>query len=97
MIRLGPNGCLPWVDPAHSNLGIALRERGKLEEATAVCRAAIRIEPDRAESHGSLVLALAGHGKLRQATAKLRKARDNAQPDSELALLIGHAQTELGD
>jgi Flp pilus assembly protein TadD len=94
---MDPSGCLPWLAAANSNLGIALREQGKLEEAIAVCRAAMRIEPARAEPHGSLVLALAGEGKLHQATAELRKTRDNAQPGSELALLFGHGQTELDD
>jgi tetratricopeptide (TPR) repeat protein len=97
VIRLEPSVCPPWLAAPHSNLGIAPRELGKLEEAIAVYRATIRIEPDRAEPHGSLVLTLAGQEKLHQAIAELRKARENAQPGSELVLLIGHAQTELGD
>ena len=42
--------------PAHSNLGIALRDQGKVDEAIDEYREAIRIRPDLAEAHVNLGL-----------------------------------------
>jgi predicted O-linked N-acetylglucosamine transferase (SPINDLY family) len=43
---------------AHSNLGNALNDQGKLDEATAAYRQAIGIRPDYAEAHSNLLLSL---------------------------------------
>ena len=41
----------PTYGPAYINLGIALREQGKLDEAIAAFGEAIRLEPSFAEGH----------------------------------------------
>ena len=47
------------------NLGIALNNQGKLDEAVAAYRHAIRIKPDFAEVHSNLGNALSEQGKLK--------------------------------
>ena len=43
---------------AHSNLGNALKDQGKLEEAIAEYRTAIRLKPDYATAHNNLAWAM---------------------------------------
>ena len=56
------------------NLGIALNNQGKLDEAVAAYRQAIRIKPDLAEAHSNLGNALLGQGKLKEALASCDRA-----------------------
>ena len=39
---------------AHSNLGLALQELGKLDDAASTFREAVRIKPDFAEAYSNL-------------------------------------------
>jgi hypothetical protein len=73
---------------AFDNYGNELYRQGKLEEAAAEYRTAIRLSPDRAEPHYDLGLALRKQGKSAEAIAEFRKARDNAGPGSELTQRI---------
>jgi tetratricopeptide (TPR) repeat protein len=52
---------------AHLNLGIALLDRGRLDEAAGHLREAIRIHPGSAEAHGALGEALAREGRREEA------------------------------
>ncbi len=61
-----------WV--AHSNLGLALIERGDLEEATRHLRTAIEQRPDAAEAHTNLALALYRQGDFAGAEQHSRQA-----------------------
>ena len=79
---------------AHYNLGVALKEQGKVDEAMAEFRVAIRLKPDYAEAHYNLGKALREQGKPAEAVAELRKARDLVQPGSELARRIESALAE---
>jgi protein O-mannosyl-transferase len=60
----------------HVNLGVALAEQGKLNQAIAQYNAALRLQPNFVEAHFNLGAALAAQGKLHQAipqyTAALR-------------------------
>ena len=58
----------------HSNLGVALREKGQLDEAIAECREAIRIKQDYAEAHYNLGLSLKDKGQLDDAITEYREA-----------------------
>ena len=51
-----------------------MRDQGKLEEAIAEYRAAIRLKPDFAEAHCNLGNALTDQGKLDEAVAEYRAA-----------------------
>ena len=72
---------IPLGDPArsrsrrsHCRLGNALIRKGKLDEASAAYREAIRLKPDDAEGHYGLGNALKGQGKLDDAIAEYREA-----------------------
>ena len=65
---------------AHHNLGIVLREQGKLEEAIASLQQALRLKPDYAEAHNNLGVVLKDQGKLEEAVASLQQAL-RLQPD----------------
>ena len=56
------------------NLGNALHSQGKLDEAIAEYRTAIRLKPDYAEAHNNLGAALGAQGKTEEAIAECRTA-----------------------
>jgi serine/threonine-protein kinase len=71
---------------AHYNLGIALREQGKLAETEAAWREALRLRPDDSRAHVALGNALMARGKLAEAEAAYREAI-RLRPDFPLAHL----------
>lgn len=68
--------------------------QGRLEEAVAEFREAIRLKPNDALAHYGLGTALKEWGKPAEAVAEFRKARANAERGSELARLIEGALAE---
>ncbi len=83
---------------AHCKRGNALSDEGKLEEATAEFRTAIRLAPDFAEAHCNLGNALRTQGKLDEAVGEYRTAirlkPDLAMAHSNLAKAL-NAQGKL--
>jgi tetratricopeptide (TPR) repeat protein len=77
----------------HYNLAVDLQGQGKLEEAVAEYRTAIRIRPDLAEAHISLANALDEQGKDEEAIAEYRAAirikPDFAQAHYSLGIALG--------
>jgi len=69
---------------AHGNLGVALREQGKLDEAIASFRESIRLRPNFAQAHFNLGLTVYDQGKLPEAIAEYREAIRH-RPDDSLA------------
>ena len=65
---------LPDDAQAHSNLGNALRDLGRLDDAVASYRRALAIKPDYAEAHGNLGIVLQDLGRLDDAVASYRRA-----------------------
>ena len=65
---------------AHQNLGIALANRGQLDEAIAHFRKAVEAQPDDADAHYNLGTALANRGQLDEAIAHFQKTVE-ARPD----------------
>jgi hypothetical protein len=59
---------------AYNNLGAALAQRGKIEEAIAHYRQALRIKPDFAEAHDNLGIALKRMGKVPEAAGHYEQA-----------------------
>jgi tetratricopeptide (TPR) repeat protein len=59
---------------AHNNLGTVLLEQGRVEEAIAESREALRIDPGLAEVHGDLGDALLQQGRTKEAVAEFREA-----------------------
>ena len=62
---------------AHYNLGLAYHYQGKLDEAVAAYKAAIRIDPNYALTHYNLGVAYSEQGKLEEAIAEYQKAITN--------------------
>ncbi len=92
---------LAWV--AHNNLGIALAESGRTQEAVAHYEQALRIKPDYAEAHCNLGAALARAGRLQEAVGHYEQALRiqpdyaDAQYNLGLALaLLGRTQEAIG-
>ena len=75
---------------AHNNLGVALADRGRIDEAIAQYQKALEIKPDYAEAHNNLGLALAesrtarrGHRPLPEGAgnqARLRRGPQQPRP-----------------
>ena len=78
---------------AHYNLGFALGDQGKLDEAIAAYREAIRLKPGYAEAHNNLGNALGEQGKHEEAEKELREAvrlkPDYAEAHSNLGNALG--------
>jgi tetratricopeptide (TPR) repeat protein len=85
-----PNAWMP-----HYNLGIALSDQGRNDEAIAQYREALRLKPDYAEAHSNLGSALGQEGKLAEACehweAALRIKPDMAEPHYNLGFVAAHA------
>jgi tetratricopeptide (TPR) repeat protein len=64
----------PKSSYAHNNLGNALFERGKIEEATNHYRDALQVNPRHAKAHNNLANALVNQGKLDEAIVHYREA-----------------------
>ena len=83
-------------DVAHINLGVALEQQGKLDEALAEYRKAGRLAPKRYQAHNDLGNLLAGMGKPKEALFEYQEA---VRLDPELPLLhdgLGSVLAELG-
>ena len=70
----GPVKLKPSYTQAWNNLAILLREEGKVEEAMAACRNALRIRQDVAEVHSNMGLILASQGLLAEAEESHRQS-----------------------
>jgi tetratricopeptide (TPR) repeat protein len=79
---------------AHNDLGFALFEQGRTEEAMEHYRESLRIEPDSAYTHNDLGMALDREGRTGEAIAEYREAlRINsgyAEASNNLGLALSH-------
>jgi tetratricopeptide (TPR) repeat protein len=82
---------------AHNDLGLALRDHGKLEEAIAQYHEAIRIKADHFKAHHNLGLALSDQGKLAEAIAEYREAIRLKPEYSEAHNNLGKALVDQGE
>lgn len=89
-ISKNPNA---WI--AHNNLGTALLDQGRFEEAVAHCSEALRINPNHAKIHCALGAALAGQGRFEEATRRFSEAL-RLEPNAEAHNDLGSALNELG-
>ena len=78
-------GC--WM--AHYNLGIALNDRGKIDEAIAHYQQAIELRPGYAEAHYNLARLLAQKGQLDDAVTHYEKALEIDPADAEARNNLG--------
>jgi serine/threonine-protein kinase len=68
-LALRPNSPVVW-----NNLGVKLKEQGKLVEAEASFRKVIELKPDYPEAHNNLGAALNAQGRPAEAEAPFRRA-----------------------
>ncbi len=61
-----------WM--AHNNLGVVLRDRGRLDEAIEHYRRALELRPEYPEAHNNLGLVLSAIGRHEEAIAEFREA-----------------------
>jgi tetratricopeptide (TPR) repeat protein len=66
----------PDYAEAHNNFGVALVQTGKLEEAIAQFRAALRYDPDSARGQSNLGVTLARAGRFAEAIPVLQKVAE---------------------
>jgi serine/threonine-protein kinase len=64
----------PQSDPAHNNLGVALKDKGDLAGAIAAYRQALKLDPKDPLAHTNLGNALAKQGDVKGAIACFKKA-----------------------
>jgi tetratricopeptide (TPR) repeat protein len=64
----------PKLTPAHNNLGNALADKGRLDEAMAEYRQVIALDPKEAKAHFNLGNALRAKGRWDEAIAEYRQA-----------------------
>jgi tetratricopeptide (TPR) repeat protein len=87
---------LPQDSETHSNLGNALRRRGRAAEAVASLRRALSLRPRHPETHNDLGVALRDLGDIDAAIACFRRALE-LRPDLALASMnLGYALGRLG-
>ena len=89
----------PRTSLAHNNLGMVLAGQGRVEEAVAHYREALRIKPDNEEAHNNLGAALSGQGRAAEAIAHYREALrlkpDAVEAHNNLGLaLAGQGQAD---
>jgi tetratricopeptide (TPR) repeat protein len=81
---------------AHNNLGNALGQLGRLDDAVASYRRALALKPDFAEAHNNLGNSLQGLGQLEAAAASYRRALQLKPDYPEAYHNLGDALTHLG-
>ena len=81
---------------AQNNLGLALAERGRIDEAIEHYRKALDIEPDYAEAHNNLGIALADRGRIDEAMEHYRKALEIDPDYAEAHNNLGVALADRG-
>jgi predicted O-linked N-acetylglucosamine transferase (SPINDLY family) len=86
---------LPVDAEAHSNLGMALHDRGQLNEAVTSYRRALEIKPDFAEAHNNLGYALKDLGQLDAALTNFRRALEIKPDFAEAYNNLGSALKDL--
>ncbi len=85
---------------AHQDLGLALAQKGSIEEATSHFREAIRFRPDYPEAHSSLGLALSLQGNLEEGIQHYRQALESRPSLAKTHYLLANAlmvQGKIGE
>ncbi len=82
----------PGSPGAHVNLGVALRDNGRLDQASAEFREAIHLKNDYATAHNNLGAALSQQGRQDEAIGELREAirlkKDDVEAHYNLATAL---------
>jgi len=87
---------LPTFGRARNNLGVALRRRGKVDEAIEQYQLAIEHDPRHAEALSNLATAYLYQGRTEEALEALRRAAANAGPDGYIHHRLGALYLQRG-
>jgi tetratricopeptide (TPR) repeat protein len=87
---------LPTFHRARNNLGVALRRRGRIDEAIAQYKLAIQDHPRYAEAHSNLGTAYLHQGRTEDALKEFRLAARNAGRDGYIHHRLGVVYLRLG-
>ena len=86
----------PASSDAHSNLGVALRDLGRLDDAASSFRRALEIKPDSAGAHSNLGAALQALGQPGAAAQSYRRALEIKPDYAQAHSNLGAALHDLG-
>jgi tetratricopeptide (TPR) repeat protein len=95
--KLSPSAIKPNYYEAHNNLGLTLRDLGKLDGAVTSFHKALAIKPDYYEAHNNLGLTLRDLGKMDEAVTSFHKALAIKPDYIEAHNNLGVAHRELGN
>ena len=84
-----------WV--AHNNLGVALGQAGRFEDAIGHVEQALRIKPDYAEAHFNLGKAMVVLGRMQEAIGHFEQALRSSPKDAEAHYNLGNALLASGN
>jgi tetratricopeptide (TPR) repeat protein len=87
---------LPTFQRARNNLGVALRRRGRIDEAIEQYKLAIKQDPKYVEAHSNLGTAYLHQGRTGDALEEYRLAAENAGPDGYVHERLGATFLRLG-
>jgi Tfp pilus assembly protein PilF len=87
---------LPTFVKARNNLGVALRRRGRVDEAIEQYKLALEVDPRYVEAHSNMGTAYYHLGRTEEALAEYRLAADNAGPDGYVHHRLGVTFLRLG-
>ena len=80
---------LPTFVRARNNLGVALRRRGKTDEAIEQYKIAIKQDPNYVEARSNLATAYTYQGRTKEALEEYRLAAEHAGPDGYVHERLG--------
>ena len=83
-----------WI--GHTNLGSALLQKGRLNEAIAQCQRALEINPNNAEAHSNLGTAFLQKGQLDEAVDQCQRALEINPNFAEAHSNLGNALLQKG-
>jgi tetratricopeptide (TPR) repeat protein len=81
---------------AHNNLGLAMRERGQVDDAISHYESAIAINPRHASAHNNLGEVLLALGRPGEAVPRLEQARRLQPERRDVQINLGNAYSSLG-
>jgi tetratricopeptide (TPR) repeat protein len=88
--------CTTGNHVAQNNLGDALRQKGRMDDAITHYEEALQIAPDYAEAHNNLGLALFQKGSVDEAMTHLQKAAQIAPHDAAAQNNLGYTLLQMG-
>jgi tetratricopeptide (TPR) repeat protein len=86
---------MPNNADAHSNLGNAFSDSGRLEEAEASYRRALQIDPHNANAHSNLGITLGELGRLNEAEACYRRALQIKPGIAEVYISLANVLSDM--